>query len=170
MQRWKVLAIVGMALVVGLTGCKRRAPKGGPGGAGDVTGIVPTGVYGEELGERFAPGREERGRFTPVYFDYDSSVIKESEKPKLEEVARYLRSAPSVNLLVEGHCDERGSNEYNLALGERRALAIRAHLIGLGIDGARIQTVSYGEERPAVVGHDESAWRFNRRGEFVLVH
>ena len=71
-------------------------------------------------------------------------------------------------MIVEGHCDERGSNEYNLALGERRALAVRAAMISAGIDGARVQTRSYGEERAVAFGHDESAWRLNRRAEFTF--
>jgi peptidoglycan-associated lipoprotein len=73
-----------------------------------------------------------------------------------------------VRLIAEGHCDERGSREYNLSLGEHRALAVRAYLVGLGVDGARIQTRSYGEEQPLDPGHDESAWRLNRRVEFAL--
>ncbi|NCC31563.1 MAG: peptidoglycan-associated lipoprotein, partial [Chloroflexia bacterium] len=76
-----------------------------------------------------------------------------------------LKRNPATRMIVDGHCDERGSNEYNLALGERRALAVRAYLIGLGLDGSRIQTRSFGEERPAAFGSDESAWRLNRRGE-----
>jgi peptidoglycan-associated lipoprotein len=73
-------------------------------------------------------------------------------------------------VVIEGHCDERGSREYNLALGERRALAVRAYLVGLGIDATRLQTKSYGEEQPVAMGHDESSWSRNRRAEFVLFY
>ena len=85
-----------------------------------------------------------------------------------EAVHQALRSNAQAGVIVEGHCDERGSREYNLALGERRALAVRAYLIGLGLDPARVQTKSMGEEQPAVFGHDESAWSKNRRVEFIL--
>ena len=108
------------------------------------------------------------GQFAAVYFDYDSSQVNESERAKCEAVSEYLKSNAAVGVIVEGHCDERGSAEYNLALGERRALAVRAYLIGLGVDGARIQTKSMGEEKPVCLEHDESCWCKNRRGEFVL--
>jgi len=103
-----------------------------------------------------------------IYFDYDSSALKPAAKAKLEKGADWLKRNPKVNAQIEGHCDERGTNEYNLALGERRALAARRYLISLGISTDRIFTISYGEERPAVEGHDESAWKFNRRGEFKI--
>jgi peptidoglycan-associated lipoprotein len=101
-------------------------------------------------------------------FDYDSAQIRESERTKIEAVADYLKKNAGVGVIIEGNCDERGSAEYNLALGERRALAARAYLIGLGIDGANLQTKSYVEEKPVNPGHDESAWSVNRRDEFVF--
>lgn len=164
---WTVAVMAGLVLVAGMSGCKKR-PKGALASGTDVGGITGSDVYGQGLSERFPGGPEIRGRFAPVYFDYDSSQIKDSERSKLDAVAAYLRGSAG-NLIIEGHCDERGSNEYNLALGERRALAIRAYLVGLGIDGARIQTKSFGEEQPVAYGHDESSWSQNRRGEFVLV-
>ena len=103
-----------------------------------------------------------------IYFDYDSAVLKPEAKTKIERGADWLKRNPNVNVRVEGHCDERGTNEYNLALGERRALAARRYLISLGISTDRIFTISYGEERVAVEGHDESAWKFNRRDEFKI--
>ena len=106
--------------------------------------------------------------FDNVLFAYDSFQLGDSEIPKIERVADYLRRNGGITLVVEGHCDERGSREYNLSLGEHRALAVRAYLIGLGIESHRIQTRSYGEERPLAHGHDESAWRQNRRGEFAF--
>ena len=84
-------------------------------------------------------------------------------------LADYLKGAPTDALLVEGHCDERGTEEYNRSLGERRALALREYLINSGIASDRIITRSYGEDRPAVQGHDETAWSKNRRGEFILL-
>lgn len=104
-----------------------------------------------------------------VYFGYDSSVVPTSEKSKVANVAEYLKSNPASAVEVEGHCDERGTEEYNRSLGERRALAIREELARLGIDPNRLDTVSFGEDRPANPGHDEAAWRQNRRGEFILL-
>jgi peptidoglycan-associated lipoprotein len=103
-----------------------------------------------------------------VLFAYDSAQIGLSERPKLEAVAAYLRkTSAGTRVVLEGHCDERGSREYNMALGERRSLAARAYLIGLGVDGSRLITRSYGEERPVDPGHDESSWRLNRRVESI---
>lgn len=104
-----------------------------------------------------------------VYFDFDSSVVKSSEMNKVADVAAALKNNPSNKLLIEGHCDERGTEEYNRALGERRALALRDALIQQGVSGDRIRTLSYGEDRPADMNHDEIAWAKNRRGEFILL-
>ena len=107
------------------------------------------------------------GQFEAVYFDYDSPQLNPNEIAKVNAVVSYLQQNPSMGVIVEGHCDERGSNEYNLALGERRALAVRASIVSSGIDAARVQTRSYGEERPSAFGHDDSSWRLNRRAEFI---
>ena len=103
-----------------------------------------------------------------VHFDYDSTVIKDSEKTKLSAVADYLKEHNSDALEIEGYCDERGTEEYNRSLGERRALALREELVRLGLDPSRVDTVSFGEDRPADPGHNETAYKKNRRGEFVL--
>jgi peptidoglycan-associated lipoprotein len=103
-----------------------------------------------------------------VYFDFDSSTLKGSEKKKVADVADYLKKNPGNGLEVEGHCDERGTDGYNRSLGERRALALREELARLGVDPMMIDTVSYGKDHPAVQGHNESAWKKNRRGEFLL--
>ena len=103
-----------------------------------------------------------------VHFDFDSSVIKDSEKSKVSAVADYLKANAMDAVEIEGHCDERGTEEYNRSLGERRALALREQLINLGINANKIDTISYGKDRPADPGHDENAWRQNRRGEFLL--
>ncbi|MEI7899187.1 MAG: OmpA family protein [bacterium] len=107
-------------------------------------------------------------KFAPVYFAFDSYVLPPSEISKIEQVAVHLKQNMAQVLVVEGNCDERGSNEYNLSLGENRALAVRSHLINVGIAAERIQTRSYGEEKPAVAGSGEEAWRLNRRCEFAL--
>ena len=102
-----------------------------------------------------------------VYFDYDDSRLRVDARETLRTNAQALSEKPDLRVTIEGHCDERGSNEYNLALGNRRANAAKMYLIDLGIDTSRLRTLSYGEERPAVRGHTEVAWEKNRRGVFV---
>src|SRR5262249_54748334 len=103
-----------------------------------------------------------------AHFDFDSSVVKTADKPNVAAVGDYLKSHAQDAVEIEGHCDERGTEEYNRSLGERRALALRESLIALGIDPSRIDTVSFGKDRPTDPGHDEAAWKQNRRGEFIL--
>jgi peptidoglycan-associated lipoprotein len=147
-------------------GCKGTGKKKGP-GAGGADILTPGGVGagGAALPERFegAPVAEQ---YAPVYFAYDSALIEPSEEAKLDAIAELLARDSRLSVTLEGHCDERGSNEYNLALGERRSLAARVYLMRRGIDGARIQTKSLGEEMPADPGHNEGAWQKNRRVEF----
>ena len=102
-----------------------------------------------------------------VYFDYDSSDIREDARGALRQDADKLNAGGLGTVTIEGHCDERGSTEYNLALGERRANAVKRYLVDLGVPSNSLRTVSFGEERPAVQGHDESAWHYNRRADFV---
>ena len=104
-----------------------------------------------------------------IYFDFDKSDLKAESQAVLKKKADWLREHPAYSLRIEGNCDERGTNEYNLALGDRRANAAKKFLVALGIDEARIITISYGEERPADPGHNEEAWAKNRRDEFRLM-
>ena len=103
-----------------------------------------------------------------VYFDFDSSAIKASEKPKVAAVADYLKANKGKAVRVEGNCDERGTEEYNRSLGERRALAVREELIRLGIGPTEVDTISYGKDKPVAQGHDEAAWKQNRRDDFIV--
>lgn len=104
-----------------------------------------------------------------IHFDYDESEIRPDQRPVLQDNAEWLREHPGVTILVEGHCDERGTREYNQALGERRAEAARQYLVSLGVDADRIQIISYGEERPVAQGSNEQAWARNRRADFRAV-
>ena len=104
-----------------------------------------------------------------VYFEFDKATIKSSETHKLDSVASRMKQYRGKALRVEGHCDERGTEEYNRSLGDRRALAIREYLARAGMDSQMVDTVSYGEDRPKVQGHNDAAWSKNRRGEFVLL-
>ena len=103
-----------------------------------------------------------------VFFDFDKSDIKPEGRQVLQRQADWLKKYPNVTVTVEGHCDERGTREYNLALGERRATAAKKMLVALGVPAARISTISYGKERPAVVGSNEAAWAQNRRAVTVI--
>jgi peptidoglycan-associated lipoprotein len=103
-----------------------------------------------------------------IYFDFDSSVVKPAAQEVLQRKADWLRSYPEASVIIEGHCDERGTNAYNLALGDRRAEAAKAFMMNLGIDSVRISTISYGEERPVDARSMEEAWAKNRRAHFVL--
>jgi peptidoglycan-associated lipoprotein len=103
-----------------------------------------------------------------IYFDFDQAVIRPDAQEVLRRNAEFLRENPGVSVVIEGHCDERGTSEYNLALGERRALASKAFLMNLGISSSRLSTISYGEERPVDPGSNEEAWARNRRAHFVL--
>jgi peptidoglycan-associated lipoprotein len=104
-----------------------------------------------------------------IHFAFDSSAIRTSEQPNLAQVAAALTANPNDKLLIEGNCDERGTEEYNRSLGERRALAAREALAKLGIDASRIRTLSNGKDKPTDPGHDENAWSQNRRDDFILL-
>jgi peptidoglycan-associated lipoprotein len=103
-----------------------------------------------------------------INFDYDKSDIREVDKPKLQAITAFMKSYPQAKLQIEGHCDERGTVEYNLALGERRAHAAQSYLVSLGNTEARLSSISYGKERPKVQGKDDETWLINRRCEFKL--
>jgi peptidoglycan-associated lipoprotein len=120
-----------------------------------------------------AAGRESEGSALgstrPIYFELESSLLSFEARSELERLAEAMRVRPHATLTIYGHCDERGADEYNLALGEHRAQAAREYLRRLGIDESRVRIVSYGEEKPAAAGHDEASWAQNRRDEFELV-
>jgi peptidoglycan-associated lipoprotein len=184
------LLVLGVSLTFAVAGCKTKHPDvtklpDRPGMTGskdrnlDNSGKVDTGdVAKTELGggptADFNPDDFNQDRAAlaaqTVHFDFDSSVVKAAEKSNVEAVAAALKSDSVAKLLIEGHCDERGTEEYNRSLGERRALALRETLATLGVDPMRVKTISYGEDKPVDPGHDESAWRKNRRGEFILLH
>jgi peptidoglycan-associated lipoprotein len=115
-----------------------------------------------------APAVPEASPLKDVFFDFDKKTIREDQKAALNEDVAWLKANGQVKLTIEGHCDERGTAEYNIGLGERRANAVKAYLVGAGIAADRLATISYGKERPFVLGHDESAWKWNRRGHLVI--
>ena len=105
----------------------------------------------------------------PVYFDYDNSDIRKDQISRIEVNADFIKKNPKFEIRIEGNCDPRGTNEYNMALGERRALASKKYLMNLGVSEAKLSTVSYGEERLLLQGQDETSWAQNRRDDFVVV-
>ena len=108
------------------------------------------------------------GGLQTVFFAFDSSTLDGSAQSAMQSNADFMKSNTNVDIQVEGHCDERGGRQYNLALGERRAKAVRDYLVALGVAAKRISVISYGNERPVAEGHDESAWSKNRRANFVV--
>jgi peptidoglycan-associated lipoprotein len=186
-----------LAVVLAATGCRNHKPVGvtplpgsthvsqigeqGPGGTipGNTPGVSSTTSTANEPGggptaslesfEGMAADRAALASYT-VHFAFDSAAVRRSEQANIQAVADALSKDTSTKLLIEGHCDERGTEEYNRALGERRALALREALAKLGVDPSRIRTISYGKDRPVDPGHDEAAWAKNRRGDFVLLH
>lgn len=142
---------------------------GGSGSSGTGTTTQSSGATGAI--PQPAPGSQEELTVEVgdrVFFDFDKYDIRADQRGTVEALAAWLDTNPSVTLTIEGHADERGTREYNLALGERRANSVRDYLVALGTNPARLTTVSFGEERPAVLGSNESAWAQNRRGVFVV--
>ena len=176
-----VMAVFTIALAVVASGCKyEKANKG----AADGANAKDISAAGSDIGDSSstsgslsdaAEGKFEDlytrctdVNFEPVYFGFDSTVVPQGELGKVDAVVQHLNSRQDRVVVVEGNCDERGSNEYNMSLGENRAIIVRNYLVQSGIAPNRIQTRSYGEEKPAVEGHDESAWAKNRRDEFAI--
>jgi len=131
----------------------------------------PTAIGREESLESKSIGIMEgrtSGPMLPVYFGYDSYIIRGDQAPRMKVNADYLKEEEQVNIRIEGNCDPRGTREYNLALGEKRAQGAKKYLINMGIVSARITTVSLGEEKILLHGHDEMSWAQNRRDDFVV--
>ena len=185
--------VLGVLLATFAAGCQRQ-PKNItniPGRDVRIRGDQPAGPVGPGVGvgigdatsrplnpsENELPeprqGEQDRAQLAAqtVYFAFDRSAIQPSEQGKLDEVATYLKNTPNVQLLVEGHCDERGTEEYNRSLGERRAIAAREYLLQKhGLSSERVTTASFGEDRPASLERTEEGYAKNRRAEFVVIH
>ncbi|MBP2684012.1 MAG: peptidoglycan-binding outer rane lipoprotein Pal, OmpA family [Deltaproteobacteria bacterium] len=176
--KWAVLALSVAALLS--VGCAKKQTvksEGAPGGPG--TGAVeapvkeaPPVTVAPAAPPEAAPGvavtEEKRSQFEDVQFDFDKSEVREDGRRKSAVVADYLKKHPQAKIQIEGHCDDRGTAEYNLALGERRATAVMTYIVSLGVPKAALSTVSFGKEKPLDPGHNEEAWAKNRRAHFVL--
>ncbi len=173
------LGILTVAFLIALGGCKKKQ---------EVKVVPPISKKAEKKAEVVEekpivkPAVEEenieamsleeinrKGYLRRIHFDFDKYNIRDDQKPILQRDYLWLSSHPTVKVLIEGHCDERGTEEYNIALGEKRAKATRNYLVSLGISYDRIKIVSYGKSRPIDPGHNEEAWAKNRRAEFVII-
>ena len=130
--------------------------------------VTPTVPLESDIGSKNLDELNRASPLAPVYFALDSIEISPEGRAVLQASAQVLRQQPTWQVTIEGHCDERGTAEYNLSLGEQRALAAKTYLVSLGVAGDRLRTVSYGREFPFDPGHDESAWSKNRRAHFVI--
>ncbi len=171
-MRFKVLAILAAAALI--AGCEtapeETAATSGAGGSGQP---AVSSTQGSAQAERVGPVPGSKEDFVVnvgdrVFFDFDKYDITPEAQGVLKKQAAWLSVYPNVIVTVEGHCDERGTREYNLALGERRANAVKDYLSALGIARTRVKTISYGKERPVALGHDDAAWSQNRRGVTML--
>ena len=146
----------------------RKAGDGGPDGDYVSGTALGTPLPDREEGASFLGSNVDRSQFAPVRFGFDSSAISASERPKLRAVADFAQGNGNT-IIIAGFTDERGTPEYNRGLGERRALSVREELIRMGVNGSRLQTVSFGAEMPTDPGSNDSAWAKNRRAEFGVV-
>ena len=172
MRRVIVVLLVAASLALGACAAKRpkAAPPAAPSANEGVEGSGATSASAAAAADEEAAGPQAGLLATKlVYFDFDSSEIKGTGTDVVAAHAKYLAAHSDTRVRLEGHTDERGSREYNIGLGERRAQAVRRALLLQGAADAQISTVSYGEERPAVPGHDEAAWAKNRRVEIVYL-
>ncbi len=172
MNRREALAALSL---LSLAACSSSSDTATGSAAGGGAGVGAGGVSSAELGGpgsgRVVPGTQQDLEVNVgdrVFFAFDSSVLDDAARQTLERQAAWLKQFPAVSVTIEGHCDERGTREYNLALGDRRANAVKAYLVALGVSPDRIRTISYGKERPADPGHDETAWALNRRAVTVV--
>lgn len=165
------ISLVLMALVVAFNACSKKdvvsdepimSPSGSSGSASSA------GVESGSLGNAGDSGLGS-GDLQTVYFDFDSFNLRSDARNALKSNGEWMKNNSSARIQIEGHCDEKGTNEYNMALGDRRANSAKSFLVKMGVSASRIDTISYGEERPSDPGHDESAWSRNRRAAFILL-
>jgi len=169
----KIATILLLASASGLAACAKKAPETLPPPPAETappsTPTAPAQPTGPSVGTQ-AHFAAAVGSSTTIYFETDRYNIDTQDAAALQAQAQYFARYPQVTFTIEGHADERGTREYNLALGERRANAAKAYLVGLGVDANRISVVSYGKERPVALGSDETSWAQNRRAASVIIN
>ena len=176
----KTLVILLLILMVGCSKKYTKAPVGtdSPGGQSTEEMVTEEEYIEERIGTRedesigesvMSTEEEARSVFKDVLFDFDQSNIRPDARPILDNVASFLSKNNKVNVVIEGHCDDRGTNEYNLALGEKRSKSAQSYLSSLGVKSTRMMILTYGEEKPLCTDNDEGCWQKNRRAHFVLI-
>ncbi len=182
----KVFIVLALAVILAsfmlLTGCQKKAvkPEAPPPAAETkpeavakpkepekITEQKVEAVASKDVASAYAESKE--GMFADILFDYDKYDVKDSYKDEMMKVSAHMTKNSADILSIEGHCDDRGTNEYNLALGDRRAKAVKDYLVSLGVPSSRIETISYGEERPVCADQSEDCWAKNRRAHFVIL-
>ena len=164
MLNWKkLLGFFFILTFVGLTGCasKKKTSTDEDVAVEGMDETISLEVNGDS-------DSNTAGGLRTVYFDFDSAALRDDTRATLDANASFLNENGDVEVQIEGHCDERGGVEYNLALGERRSKAVLDYLVAMGVDSSRINTISYGKEKPVAFGHNDEAWSQNRRGNFVV--
>jgi len=168
------LSIVLIAII--FTGCNRKVETAA------VKSEAPAAAASESSGAQVIPPIQSQSQvprqvaletpiqFQDAYFDFNKFLIRKDEKEALLKDVKLLKDHPDMKIKIEGHCDERGTEEYNLALGNRRAEAVRRYLISLGVESSRVATISYGKDKPFCAEHKETCYQENRRGHFVTLH
>jgi peptidoglycan-associated lipoprotein len=175
-------ALLGLAVLPFAAACKKKAPTTAAEARPPVTAAKPaetpvapppkpaptTDVEVVDISVLDLETLNKKGYLTDAFFDFDQSDLREDARSALAGDAQWLKKHPSVQVLIEGHCDERGTSAYNLALGDRRANAAKEYLVSLGVDGSRLRTISYGKERPYCTESNETCWQKNRRAHLVI--
>jgi peptidoglycan-associated lipoprotein len=170
----KIATILLLASASGLAACAKKAPDTLPPPPVETTRPTPTATpvvqpTGPSVGTQ-AHFAAAVGSSTTIYFETDRYNVDTQDAAALQAQAQYFARYPQVTFTIEGHADERGTREYNIALGEKRANAAKAYLVSLGVDGSRISVVSYGKERPVALASNEAAWAQNRRAASVIIN
>jgi peptidoglycan-associated lipoprotein len=169
------LALVVLFLVSGIVGCASTPPPSEEGTVSQAdmsqqADVKPAADAGQDtMKSETVPSHMDLAGMENIYFDFDQFTLSAEARKTLADNAKYLKANSGTQVVVEGHCDERGSDEYNLALGESRALAAKNYLVSLGVSAKQLSVISYGEEKPAAMGSNEEAWAKNRRAEFKAV-
>lgn len=172
------LLLVAVALPLALGACKKKKPEVAPppvqGGNPDAGPVRPPENRGPTTPPSTGPSDVDRVRMAresmanKIYFEYDADALSDEARANLDQKVRVMQANPNLRVRIAGHCDERGSDEYNIALGRRRAVVAKQYLVDRGIDASRIETTSFGRERPEQQGSSEDAWAKNRRDEFEI--
>lgn len=174
----KTAALLG-AIVALAVGCKKKPPTTTPEAAPPPPAVTeappppttappPPAARESDVLSQDLQTLNSKGYLKDAFFDFDKADLRDDARTALAADAQWLKQYGSVKVLIEGHCDERGTEEYNLSLGQKRASSVKDYLVSLGVEGSRINTVSYGKARPFCADHDENCWQQNRRGHFVI--